>query len=297
MRNGILDLVMFRQVFRNAARAAGLLGEDEALAAEWTAAREHLVPYPTWPDGTWKPSEDWKNPDRFMFHHPELFEMWVVSVGEEVDAWHGTAEERRQARATYQRWLGHHPLNTWDRCFPFIVAARMGDRDYAAKILQHLQTIPEAGNLDRGDPGDFTGPDGHAPFAVDAGSAFPAEVVTEFLLQSHGGELRLFPAAPLTGHYAFHSLRARGAFLVSAEFRDGQVPYVLVQSLRGNPCRVANPFGATAVRVRDLDTGAVGLERAFEPEAMIDFPTEAGHVYVLERMDCPLEQVPILNLA
>jgi len=42
-----------------------------------------------------------------------------VSVGEEIDAWHGTEAERRQARATYRKWLGHHPTETWD-AVPFI---------------------------------------------------------------------------------------------------------------------------------------------------------------------------------
>ncbi len=297
MRNGILDLVMFRQVFRNAAAAAAALGTDPELAADWTAARAGLAPYPVWPDGSWKPSEDWRERGfRPFAPHPDLFELWPVSVGEEIDAWHGTDEQRRQARATYRKWLGHHPLNTWDRCFPFLAAARMGDRDYAAKILAHLQSVPEAGNINRGDPPDAGEQDGHSPFVVDAGSAFPAEVVTEFLLQSHAGEIRVFPAAPLSGHFAFHSLRARGAFLVSSEFRDGQVPYVLIQSLRGSACRVVNPLGETSVRVRNLDTGLVVLERDAAAEVILEFQTEPGYLYVVERRECPLERVPVVSL-
>ena len=134
-------------------------------------------------------------------------------------------------------------------------------------------------------------------FVVDAGSAFPSEVVTEFLLQSHGGDIRLFPAAPLTGHYAFHSLRARGAFLVSSEFRDGQVPYALIQSLRGNLCRIVNPFGQTTLRVRDLDRSTVVLERAVAEDEILEFTTGIGSLYGLERADCPLEQVPLITLS
>ena len=297
MCNSVLDIAMFRQVFRNAAAAATLLGVDAELAADWTAARARLAAYPTWPDGTWKPSEDHINRGyELMLCRPELFDLWPVSVGEEIDAWHGTETERQQALASYRKYLGHHPLNTWDRCFPFLVAARMGDRDFAGKILAHLQTIPEAGNINRADPPDAGEQDGHCPFAVDAGSAFPAEVVTEFLLQSHAGDLRLFPAAPLTGHYAFHSLRTRGAFLVSSEFRDGKVPYALIQSLRGNPCRVANPFGQTRVRVRDLDTGRILLEQNVAADALVEFSTEIGHTIVVEQSACPLEDVPVVQL-
>lgn len=296
MRNSVLDITMFRQVFRHAAQAAALLGIDADLAAEWQDALARLAPLPTWPDGSWKPAEDWKERGFLPFApHPSLFETWPITVGDSVDAWHGSELERQQARATYAKWLGHHPLDTWDRCFPFIAAARMGDREYARKILALLQAIPEAGNLDRADPPDTGEQDGHSPFVVDAGSAFPAEVISEMLLQSHGGDIRLFPAAPFSGHFAFHSLRARGAFLLSAEFRDGQVPYVLIQSLGGNACRIANPFGASTAQVRDLDTQAL-VPVTVESDLLV-FATESEHLYVLERVDCPLAQVPVIMLA
>ena len=298
MRNSVLDITMFRLILLRASQAAAVLGVDAEAATDWRDALDRLAPLATWPDGSWKPSEDWKERGFKPFGpSPDLFETWPITVGDIADAWHGSAAERAQARATYQKWLGHHPMNTWDRCLPFIAAARMGDRDYAAQILARLQTIPEAGNIERADPPDVAGEeDGHSQFVVDAGSAFPAEVVTELLLQSHAGVIRLFPAAPLAGHFAFHSLRARGAFLVSSEFRDGEVPYALVQSLRGNPCRVANPFGDTTVRVRDLDTNTVRWEGPAASDAVLEFSLPAGYTAVLERADCPLEQVPMIKL-
>ena len=297
MRNSVSDLAMFRFVLMHAARAAGVLDMDPDLAADWNAAAARLPEYATWPDGSVKPSADWIERGFNPFGAPEVMDLWPVSATGEVDAWHGSETRRAIFCTTYKKLLGTDPTNTWDRCFPFIAAARMGDRDYAAKILAFLQKLPEAGNINRGDPPDAGDKDGHSPFVVDAGSAFPAEVVTEFLLQSHSDDIRLFPAAPLTGHYAFHSLRARGAFLVSSEFRDGSVPYALVQSLRGNRCRVVNPFGATAVRVRNLDTAAVVLDRAAGVDEILEFDTTPGHLYVLERSDCPLESVPVVALA
>ena len=295
MRNSVTDLTMFRLVLRRAAQAAEILQVDADLAADWRDAFTRLAPYATWADGSWKPSEDWLERGVKPFApHPNLFETWPITVGDELDACSGPAELMAAARATYQRWLGHHPLQTWDRCFPYLTAMRMGDREYAEKILQHLHTIPEAGNIDRSDQPEFGEQDGLSPFAVDAGSAFPAEIITEMLLQSHTGVIRLFPAAPTTGHFAFHSLRARGAFLVSSEFRDGQTPYVLVQSLHGAPCRIANPFGEAAGQVRDLDTGAL-IPAQRDADDIFTFSTEQEHMYVLERIDCPLDQVPLMQ--
>ncbi len=293
MRNSIVDLTMFRLTLRRAAQAASVLGVDAGLAADWRDAADRLAALPVWPDGTWKPSEDWFERGARQFMEPTLFETWPITVGDEIDAWHGGDAERKQARATYDQWLGGpQPLDTWDRCFPFLAAARMGDRDYMMKILGHLETIPEAGNINRGDPPDMGPEDGHSPFAVDAGSAFPSEIITEMLLQSHAGEIRLFPATPLTGHFAFHSLRVRGAFLVSSELRDGAVPYALVYSLRGNTCRIAIPFAAGMdSHVRDLDTGVVVCAEPPGHTGIIEFATEAGHLYVLEQTALPLEQV------
>lgn len=300
MRDSVLDLTMFRFILVHAAKAARVLARDPETADDWDNAAARLPEYATWPDGSVKPSADWRERGKLhMVPQPELIDLWPVTATGEVDAWSGPEERREVFRRTYVRALGGRPLNTWDRCFPFIAAARMGDREYAGQILRHLQTVPEAGNLDRGDPADAAGSDGHCPFVVDAGSAFPAEVITECLLQSHSGVIRVFPAAPLTGHFAFHSLRARGAFLVSSEFRDGRTPYVLIQSLCGNPCRLAQPFpdDQTEVQVRNLDRQAIVVApQAVADTQILEFSTEAGHLYVIEPADCPLEKVPLLTL-
>ena len=66
--------------------------------------------------------------------------------------------------------------------------------------------------------------------------------VNEMLLQSNEGKIRIFPATPEDWASAF-KLRARGAFIVSAEkLGDGTIPGISVESLKGNVCRVVNPW-------------------------------------------------------
>lgn len=64
-----------------------------------------------------------------------------------------------------------------------------------------------------------------------------ATSIQEMLLQSWGGNIKLFPAIPNEWKdISFRSLRTEGAFLVSADLRNDTIRYIGIQSLAGNPC-------------------------------------------------------------
>jgi hypothetical protein len=69
------------------------------------------------------------------------------------------------------------------------------------------------------------------------------------MLQSDNGVLRFFPLRRAGKPAAFHDLRARGAFTVSAELKDGEVGGVRIVSEKGKPCTVLNPWPGRSVRV------------------------------------------------
>lgn len=71
--------------------------------------------------------------------------------------------------------------------------------------------------------------------------ALPA-VINECLLQSYRGPVRLFPNWPLDRAAAFRTLRANGAFLVSASCADGAVQHLEVLSEAGGPLRILVPW-------------------------------------------------------
>ena len=63
------------------------------------------------------------------------------------------------------------------------------------------------------------------------------------LLQSHTGVIRIFPALPESWEQAsFHGLRARGAFIIDADYDGGRVQKVVIRSEKGGPLKVLNPF-------------------------------------------------------
>ena len=288
MTNSLIDLCMFRFTLSKAVLAARILGVDEKEASEWEAdVKAMRKDYAVWPDGTWKTSED-QDDLTLDYGPPCVTDVAPIAYTGEVDAWHGeTPEITEAARKTVMKYVPDNEI-PWDRSFGIIARLRMGDANYAGRMLRLIPPEFEiGGNLD-------------APIAFDCdycvckGTAATAEVITEMLLQSQGGVIRLFPAWDgELGDAAFYSLRARGAFLVSAEFRDGSTAYGIVRSLAGNPCGIAAPFQKEETLVRDLETGEY-VDFTSE-NGVLSFLTEAGHEYAVERAAAPIESFEVIN--
>jgi hypothetical protein len=90
--------------------------------------------------------------------------------------------------------------------------------------------------------------------------AVPA-VVNECLMQSWNGEIRLFPNWPADRDATFTTLRAKGAFLVSAEQREGSVQWVEVLSEKGATLHMRSPWPAGARVTIDGSTRVIEGER------------------------------------
>jgi alpha-L-fucosidase 2 len=74
-----------------------------------------------------------------------------------------------------------------------------------------------------------------------------ATAMNESLLQSHDGTIRIFSAFPdnKTGRFTLH---ARGGFIVSSEIKSGEVQWISIKSLLGNPCKISLPWNKTIVQ-------------------------------------------------
>ncbi|HNL68445.1 MAG TPA: hypothetical protein PKK76_07960, partial [Leptospiraceae bacterium] len=71
-------------------------------------------------------------------------------------------------------------------------------------------------------------------------------VINECLLQSYNGVIRLFPNWDLQRRAEFHTLRAVGAFLVSAACENGAVQWVEITSEVGGTLRLIVPWAEGA---------------------------------------------------
>jgi len=82
----------------------------------------------------------------------------------------------------------------------------------------------------------------YRPFTLEGNFAFAAGL-QEMLLQSYAGFLEIFPAIPSSWKdVSFNSLRAEGAFLVSAKRTMGETSELQVMAEKGGTVKIKNPF-------------------------------------------------------
>jgi alpha-L-fucosidase 2 len=94
----------------------------------------------------------------------------------------------------------------------------------------------------------------YRPFTLE-GNFAAAAGVQEMLLQSQGGKIRIFPAIPDGWKdVSFTTLRAEGAFLISARRTGGKTERVEVVAEKGGPCRLVSPFSGREIAV-DMKEG------------------------------------------
>ena len=92
----------------------------------------------------------------------------------------------------------------------------------------------------------------YRPFTLEGNFAF-ASAIQEMLIQSHTGVVRLFPAIPENWEdAAFENLRTYGAFLLSADMKNGNVEQVIIHSEKGGEVLLENPFGEKSIKA-DVD--------------------------------------------
>jgi hypothetical protein len=102
-------------------------------------------------------------------------------------------------------------------------------------------------------------------------------VINECLLQSWDGIIHLFPNWPRNRDAAFRTLRAVGAFLVSARLSGGDIRELTIHSEAGGECRLHNPWPGQTIEVRDGTT-----VRRLPADELVRFATEPNHTYILQ---------------
>lgn len=164
--------------------------------------------------------------------------------------WSQGEKAQRTIRATLQRLDSCGPGYWTGYSYSWLgnIKARALDGEGAAQALRTFaecfclkNTFHANGDQTKSGKSYFT----YRPFTLEGNFAFAAGI-QEMLLQSHTGTIRLFPAIPKAWKdVSFHQLRAMGAFLVSAEKKNGKTNKVIIFSEKGGALKLYNPFSDT----------------------------------------------------
>jgi hypothetical protein len=116
----------------------------------------------------------------------------------------------------------------------------------------------------------------YRPFTLEGNFAFAAGI-QEMLLQSYQGFIEVFPAVPRSWNNAsFKTLRAEGAFLVSATRRNGVLTEIIIQSEKAGLATIKVP-------ARPKNTTIEGNRVSLTvKEGRISVPLKAGERLVLQ---------------
>ncbi len=250
-RNCLYDLALVKFLLRATLEASRLLGVDEDKRDGWRDLLENLPAYATFEvEGKTVLQDVTGNTEIPPYNHP--VGIGPLFPGEDPECF-GQGPWRKVAEATlrWRKWAD----------FEVMAYARLGDG-------------PTAYRLAGGGRAFRRGEDANASWASTRGLLN----VSELLLSSWDGVVRLFPAWPLDRAARFENLRAKGAFLVSASCEAGEIGPVTIRSEAGATVRMIRPWPRARVIAEET-------EREVPAQGdgdLVTFATEPGSRYRVE---------------
>ena len=307
-KNSSYDLALLREHLMHTIRASEILDVDQVEREEWRQVLLQLAPFPVSAEG-WL--EEWEGVSLWPSHR-HLSPLYPIFPGEEIHQ-HSDAQRVRIGKESVLRFLARGSEGYTGFSFGWMAAcaARMGMAEEAlANIRNHIRAFVNVNGYSLLGASRFPG---LAPYMAERkGSGWKNKLpncesggnfcagINELLLRSPSGNLEgqplicVFPAiVEAWREVRFSRLRAQGAFLVTAERRDGCTAYVLIESEAGVDCRLVNPWPGQQVMVTQ------GGERvAHEVDGdVLAFATRAGQTYAVCQAGSALDALEIIEIS
>ncbi|UKS24585.1 hypothetical protein LOZ80_23540 [Paenibacillus sp. HWE-109] len=215
------DLALLRWGCQTLLYICQRLQVDDPLIDRWKDILQRLVPFPVDESGFMVGRDTpLAYGHRHFSHLLAIFPLHLIGCERE--------EERELIAASLRHWIDKEgDLRGFSLTGAASIAAILGRGNEALRYLQALLLLIKPNTMYK-----EAGPVIETPLAG-------AEAIQDMLLQSWGGQIRVFPAVPDEWRdVSFEHLRAEGAFLISAVRRHGETQFIRVKSLAGEPCLI-----------------------------------------------------------
>ena len=237
---------------------------------EWKDFLNNLVDYPYDEKTGYKVSDLYNFDNVSHRHYSHLFMIYPYYIVN----W-GQKENREKIRLSVMRWKGNQG---YSRTGKAAMLLSMGDGDEAlAEMTKFLDRFVKPNTLYA-----ETGPVIETPLAA-------ISTLHDFYMQDWGTTIRVFHGIPSSWKDAsFVNMRAKGAFLVSANRKEGKTVYIRVASERGNVCQLQTEIPLNNLEIRSLDGTLEEFNILDKEEGIIEFETVAGTSYELIDKNLPV---------
>lgn len=237
--NATSDIELVKALFNNFIKSADILKLHNSLIDSVKDAYHNLSPYPIGSRGQlleW--SKEWKAMDP---GHRHLSHMYAVYPGEEIspDNDASLANAAKKALSLRAKTNG-----SWGFAWKAACWARLFEGDSAWQTLGYqLRYVDPKSTSSENNYGLYPNLfNSEVPGIILNGNTCVTAAVTEMLLQSHTGAIRLLPALPAILHTgSVKGLCARGGFEVKMSWKDKVLVNAVIHSKLGNECVIYLP--------------------------------------------------------
>jgi alpha-L-fucosidase 2 len=254
-----IDMQILYDLFGYYIEAAKVLGKEDVFVQQVKTAREKLVPPQIGKDGSLQEwADDWKSLEKNHRHYSHMYGLYPGKV---------LYEKRTPALIeSYKKVLNERgdASTGWSRAWKMALWARLNDGNRANKIYK--------GYLKEQCTASFFALCGRS-LQVD-GSFGVTAAVTEMLMQSQDGFIKLLPALPDEwSDGEFKGVCARGGFELDFIWKNKTVTQLKILSKAGEVCRIEFKPGLK-IMSNEKKVKFIKL-----PNGQVEFQTMKGIVY------------------